>query len=173
MFVLLTCNFYILESKRTENFDHTANEEPDLRYWLVQWDYTPRKTCLLLQASLLWYYIVCFFTYRVGWKFGINIWIWLWTWIHVVQRIQYAKTKSDCVAKAEGSFVPREKKKKQEEKGIYELICLFIHHLYSSLMYIPYILVKFSWQYLCCVIKILFQDADKICTVVLVCMPII
>ncbi|CAL5189730.1 unnamed protein product [Lathyrus oleraceus] len=31
-------------------------------------------------------------------------------------RIQYAKTKSDCIAKEEGSFVPREKKKKQEEK---------------------------------------------------------
>ncbi|KAF6174079.1 hypothetical protein GIB67_020261 [Kingdonia uniflora] len=32
-------------------------------------------------------------------------------------RIQYAKTKSDCVAKAEGTFVEREKKKKQEEKA--------------------------------------------------------
>lgn len=32
-------------------------------------------------------------------------------------RIQFAKTKSDCIAKAEGSFVPREKKKKQEEKA--------------------------------------------------------
>ncbi|KAK9168004.1 hypothetical protein Syun_000144 [Stephania yunnanensis] len=32
-------------------------------------------------------------------------------------RIQYAKTKSDCVAKAEGTYVPREKKKKQEEKA--------------------------------------------------------
>ncbi|XP_022154903.1 U2 small nuclear ribonucleoprotein B'' 2-like [Momordica charantia] len=32
-------------------------------------------------------------------------------------RIQYAKSKSDCVAKADGSFVPREKKKKQEEKA--------------------------------------------------------
>ncbi|KAK9279364.1 hypothetical protein L1049_013043 [Liquidambar formosana] len=32
-------------------------------------------------------------------------------------RIQYAKTKSDCVARADGSFVPREKKKKQEEKA--------------------------------------------------------
>ncbi|XP_058075242.1 U2 small nuclear ribonucleoprotein B''-like [Magnolia sinica] len=32
-------------------------------------------------------------------------------------RIQYAKTKSDCVAKAEGSYIPREKKKKQEEKA--------------------------------------------------------
>ncbi|XP_077214194.1 U2 small nuclear ribonucleoprotein B''-like [Tasmannia lanceolata] len=32
-------------------------------------------------------------------------------------RIQYAKTKSDCVAKADGTFVPREKKKKQEEKA--------------------------------------------------------
>ncbi|KAF4389550.1 hypothetical protein F8388_009683 [Cannabis sativa] len=32
-------------------------------------------------------------------------------------RIQYAKTKSDCIAKADGSFVPRDKKKKQEEKA--------------------------------------------------------
>ncbi|XP_010545172.1 PREDICTED: U2 small nuclear ribonucleoprotein B'' 2 isoform X2 [Tarenaya hassleriana] len=32
-------------------------------------------------------------------------------------RIQYAKTKSDSVAKAEGTFVPRDKKKKQEEKA--------------------------------------------------------
>ncbi|CAJ2652734.1 unnamed protein product [Trifolium pratense] len=32
-------------------------------------------------------------------------------------RIQYAKSKSDCIAKEEGSFVPREKKKKQEEKA--------------------------------------------------------
>lgn len=36
----------------------------------------------------------------------------------LMQRIQYAKTKSDCIAKADGSFVPREKKKKQEEKGM-------------------------------------------------------
>ena len=36
---------------------------------------------------------------------------------NLMQRIQYAKTKSDCIAKEEGSFVPREKKKKQEEKG--------------------------------------------------------
>ncbi|KAL9684480.1 hypothetical protein QQ045_021920 [Rhodiola kirilowii] len=32
-------------------------------------------------------------------------------------RIQYAKTKSDCLAKAEGTFVPKDKKKKQEEKA--------------------------------------------------------
>ncbi|XP_010256991.1 PREDICTED: U2 small nuclear ribonucleoprotein B'' [Nelumbo nucifera] len=32
-------------------------------------------------------------------------------------RIQYAKTKSDCVAKADGTYIPREKKKKQEEKA--------------------------------------------------------
>jgi U2 small nuclear ribonucleoprotein B'' len=31
-------------------------------------------------------------------------------------RIQYAKSKSDYVTKAEGSFVPKEKKMKQEEK---------------------------------------------------------
>ncbi|GAB2286134.1 hypothetical protein Dimus_020558, partial [Dionaea muscipula] len=32
-------------------------------------------------------------------------------------RIQYAKTKSDCVAKADGTYIPREKKKRQEEKA--------------------------------------------------------
>ncbi|KAF5187582.1 U2 small nuclear ribonucleoprotein B'' [Thalictrum thalictroides] len=32
-------------------------------------------------------------------------------------RIQYAKTKSDCIAKADGTFKPREKKKRQEEKA--------------------------------------------------------
>ncbi|MBA0873632.1 hypothetical protein Goshw_004932, partial [Gossypium schwendimanii] len=30
-------------------------------------------------------------------------------------RIQYAKTKSDCIDKNYASFVPKEKKKKQEE----------------------------------------------------------
>lgn len=42
--------------------------------------------------------------------------------IGVMQRIQYAKTKSDCIAKVEGSFVPREKKRKQEERGDWNLI---------------------------------------------------
>ncbi|KAL3849749.1 hypothetical protein ACJIZ3_011631 [Penstemon smallii] len=32
-------------------------------------------------------------------------------------RIQYAKTKSDIIAKADGTFVPREKRKKHEERG--------------------------------------------------------
>ncbi|KAF2298380.1 hypothetical protein GH714_023392 [Hevea brasiliensis] len=32
-------------------------------------------------------------------------------------RIQYAKAKSDIIAKADGTFVPREKRKKHEEKG--------------------------------------------------------
>lgn len=32
-------------------------------------------------------------------------------------RIQYAKTKSDVVAKADGTFVPREKRKRHEDKG--------------------------------------------------------
>lgn len=35
-----------------------------------------------------------------------------------VQRIQYARSKSDCVSRAEGSFVQREKKMQQEEKGL-------------------------------------------------------
>lgn len=48
-----------------------------------------------------------------------------------MQRIQYAKTKSDCVAKAEGTY---DKKKKQEEKGESSVIlshfsplCFFLH----------------------------------------------
>lgn len=32
-------------------------------------------------------------------------------------RVHYAKSKSDCLAKIDGSFVPREKKKKQEDKA--------------------------------------------------------
>ncbi|GLT60824.1 hypothetical protein SLA2020_335730 [Shorea laevis] len=32
-------------------------------------------------------------------------------------RIQYAKTKSDVIAKADGSFVPRERRKRHEDKG--------------------------------------------------------
>lgn len=32
-------------------------------------------------------------------------------------RIQYAKTKSDCIAKEDGTYAPKEKKKKQEEKA--------------------------------------------------------
>ncbi|KAG2254921.1 hypothetical protein Bca52824_085057 [Brassica carinata] len=32
-------------------------------------------------------------------------------------RIQFAKRKSDVIAKADGTFVPREKRKRQEEKG--------------------------------------------------------
>lgn len=34
-----------------------------------------------------------------------------------MQRIQYAKTKSDVIAKADGSFVPREKRKRHDDKG--------------------------------------------------------
>ncbi|KAI4967860.1 hypothetical protein ZWY2020_013956 [Hordeum vulgare] len=33
------------------------------------------------------------------------------------KRVQYAKTKSDCFAKADGSYAPKEKRKKQEEKA--------------------------------------------------------
>lgn len=32
-------------------------------------------------------------------------------------RIQYAKTKSDIIAKADGTFVPREKRKRHDERG--------------------------------------------------------
>jgi hypothetical protein len=32
------------------------------------------------------------------------------------QRIQYAKTKSDVIAKADGTFVPRERRKRSDEK---------------------------------------------------------
>lgn len=35
----------------------------------------------------------------------------------LLQRIQYAKSKSDAVSKADGTFVSKEKRKKQDEKG--------------------------------------------------------
>jgi len=38
------------------------------------------------------------------------------TFIVWIQRIQYAKTKSDIVAKADGTFVPRERRKRVDEK---------------------------------------------------------
>lgn len=38
-------------------------------------------------------------------------------YLYDVQRIQYAKTKSDVVAKADGTFVPRERRKRHEERG--------------------------------------------------------
>lgn len=52
------------------------------------------------------------------------------THIHVCQRIQYAKTKSDVVAKADGTFVPREKRKRHEDKGKsfiwkFSRVCIF------------------------------------------------
>jgi hypothetical protein len=34
-----------------------------------------------------------------------------------MQRVQYAKTKSDCIAKEDGTYAPKEKRKKQDEKG--------------------------------------------------------
>jgi len=34
-----------------------------------------------------------------------------------MHRVQYAKTKSDCIAKEDGTYAPKEKRKKQEEKG--------------------------------------------------------
>lgn len=42
----------------------------------------------------------------------------------LMQRIQYAKTKSDVIAKADGTFVPREKRKRHEERGM--LLCSHI-----------------------------------------------
>lgn len=43
----------------------------------------------------------------------------------MVQRIQYAKTKSDCITEAEGVYDPNaKKKKKQEEKGEYNEVAI-------------------------------------------------
>ena len=43
-----------------------------------------------------------------------------------LQRIQYAKSKSDIIAKADGTFLPREKRKRHEEKGTF----LFVPHIW-------------------------------------------
>ncbi|XP_020571419.1 U2 small nuclear ribonucleoprotein B''-like [Phalaenopsis equestris] len=49
-------------------------------------------------------------------------------------RIQYAKTKSDCVAKADGTYVPREKKKKQEEKGDFQNFIMMNYYRIAKIM---------------------------------------
>lgn len=45
-----------------------------------------------------------------GWELTFNF-------CSLLQRVQYAKTKSDCIAKEDGTYAPKEKRKKQEEKG--------------------------------------------------------
>lgn len=51
----------------------------------------------------------------------------------VGQRIQFAKTKSDVIAKANGTFVPREKRKqRQDEKGACVLLLFFSFSLINS-----------------------------------------
>lgn len=45
-----------------------------------------------------------------------------------MQRIQYAKSKSDCIAKAEGTY---DKKKKQDEKGKFILLYIIRLLLFS------------------------------------------
>ncbi|GMP87624.1 hypothetical protein CsSME_00039923 [Camellia sinensis var. sinensis] len=44
-------------------------------------------------------------------------------------RIQYAKTKSDVIAKADGTFVPRERRKRHEEKGKTFLLHSHMHRI--------------------------------------------
>lgn len=51
-------------------------------------------------------------------SFCLNLTILLVHSMRFLQRIQYAKTKSDIIAKADGTFVPREKRKKHDDRGI-------------------------------------------------------
>ena len=60
-----------------------------------------------------------------------------------MQRIQYAKTKSDVIAKADGTFVPREKRKRHDEKGG---ISLYVCEIVSPILSI---FVKLMFAYLC------------------------
>lgn len=54
-----------------------------------------------------------------------------------MQRIQYAKAKSDCIAKAEGTY---DKKKKQEEKGETSFV---LNQFYSNFQSVCEILYHF------------------------------
>lgn len=58
-----------------------------------------------------------------------------------MQRIQYAKSKSDCIAKAEGTY---DKKKKQDEKG--EIILLYIIHLLHLLLSFSFVPKCLLWK---------------------------
>lgn len=57
-----------------------------------------------------------------------------------MQRIQYAKSKSDCIAKAEGTY---DKKKKQDEKG--DFILLYIIHPLHFLLSFSLVPKCMSW----------------------------
>ncbi|XP_049408963.1 U2 small nuclear ribonucleoprotein B''-like [Solanum stenotomum] len=56
------------------------------------------------------------------------------------ERMQYAKSKSDCIAKAEGTY---DKKKKQDEKGYF--ILLYIIHLLRFLLSFSLVPKCVSW----------------------------
>ncbi|RWW80517.1 hypothetical protein BHE74_00011165, partial [Ensete ventricosum] len=49
-------------------------------------------------------------------------------------RIQYAKTKSDIIAKADGTFTPRERRKRHDERGIIK-ICTTGKHCLAQMAY--------------------------------------
>lgn len=53
----------------------------------------------------------------MAWFLNMNFPAARYSYLYLLQRIQYAKTKSDCIAKVDGTFVAREKKKQREEKG--------------------------------------------------------
>jgi len=82
-------------------------------------------SCVLLYTPHHFFLWSCFvFAFWLMCRF-INTFLRAFCVNNSMQRIQYAKTKSDCIAKEEGSYVPREKKKKQEEKGDHNWHLLF------------------------------------------------
>jgi hypothetical protein len=63
------------------------------------------------------------------------------TFIVSIQRIQYAKTKSDIIAKADGTFVPRERRKRTDEKCkmLAKTPFFYISCLITDLTMYPYV----------------------------------
>ena len=81
--------------------------------------------------------------------------------ILMLQRIQYAKTKSDIIAKADGTFVPREKKKRQDDRGeIFKFShfpCFCIYLIYILWPVIKFLQSLFS-KFLNSIVVLLFHE---------------
>lgn len=66
------------------------------------------------------------------------------------QRIQYAKTKSDIISKADGTFTPRERRRRHDERGRIKIIFfpLICRSLCSQSLYIIWF-GDWSWGCFC------------------------
>jgi len=72
----------------------------------------PRYKVVCIVFVLL-FFLNCHCMWNSFFCYPLNLMDIMW----LTQRIQYAKTKSDVIAKGDGTFVPRERRKRHDDKG--------------------------------------------------------